>query len=208
MEIIGTHRIFIETSGQQRFEDGQIIGERQIQPLVESILAGRAGIVFAIPKDTPFYRPGVPNKTITADFFVGALESLLVEIRNRHFPETKSQANRDKIRVVGGQKAESPDFKTIFANMFRTPWETFHDMECFVLKYVKIGILGPDQTLSIAEWDEERMLSGINDEDIEAQLSIWGDKFFKALDAMFMANLTLSTKIMVAAAPSSDARPS
>ncbi len=208
MEIIGTHRIVIETSGQQRFEDGQSIGKQQIQPLVESIIAGRASIVFAIPKDTPFYRPGVPNKTITADFFVGALEDRLVEIRKKHFPETKSQANRDKIRVVGGQKVEPPDFKTIFANMFRTPWETFHEMECFVLKRVKIGMLEPDQTLSIAEWDEERVLSGINDEDIKEQLSIWGDKFFKALDAMFMANLTLSTKIMVAAAPSSDARPS
>lgn len=190
-------RFVVDVSSQQNFYDGLSFGEEYICPQIQDFLADKNEIVVLIPEGTPFYKPQQKNTTVMAEFFVGALEPLLQACRNHLFASLTHEANRDKIRFVGGSEHQDAPLDDVLRDVFKTAWDTYAPLEQYFLKRFSIGIRMNDGRDILARWTEDRMLIEDEiDEKISLQLGGWGNKFFKGLDNMFMSNLQLSDRII------------
>ncbi|MGB1076789.1 MAG: hypothetical protein ACPG05_00640 [Bdellovibrionales bacterium] len=186
--MIGTHKIIAPPKDILDFKDGLALAEQYIEPLTSGFCKERIQIAFLIPEDRPLRENGCGYSTITASFFVGLFEELITNVRNTQIPDLSVTVARSKMRAVE-TKGDQGDSRTVVSDLFDIPWNTYDPIERFLNKTLAIGVSHQDGTHTLAEYDNDRMMKEISDEDTNNKAFFWSYKYYKALDSMFMSNL-------------------
>lgn len=190
---IGTHKI-IAPKKALTFLDGQDIAKKHVEPLTDAFLSGGIQIAFLIPDNTPV-ETVKGDRSIPSYFYTGLFEKLFEKVRDTRFSETKVTAARHKIKAIGGSDFESPDVMEILKEIFDNQASTFGELEDYLRTRIHIGLLHSDGSYTLAEYDEERMMQEVADEEMNNKLFMFSYMYYKALDGMFSNDFGTSVLI-------------
>lgn len=187
--VIGRFDFNVESSLQSlRFKDGVEIYQKNIKPIQDGFLEGKLKIVFVFDVNTPILNTK-GEKTLLSEFFIGALEPLLVAVRDKRNRREDIDLNKRSIRDVSiGNDSASDILQYAFGNAL----DVYDDMNKWVSNQILIGIRDNNGAINLVELDENEMMLPLHDEDVENLASHFSDKFYKAFDAMYASNLTVS----------------
>ena len=170
------------------FWDGIALAEQEIEPLIDTFLNNKnTNIYFLIPEERETW-------SLNDGFAIGLLEGLIKTVRDKHFPELKFQAARDRIRPVNEAKHIDEDSlleetTTALTDFFHTAWVTYDPLEQYLRGRLTFGILHKDGSFSLPEYSDVRTVKSTGNAAFDQKMKIWMDMFHTALDCMFFENL-------------------
>lgn len=191
---IGTLPIVIEARQRLLFPQGVDLYHQQIQPIEDDFLQGNSTLLLLFDESVPIMDSS-GEFMVSAELFIGMLESLLIKIRAQNFPNTQFELNRRHFRDVNQPAAKIEDNREILTVVFKDGWDVYEEMNRWVLSHIKLGIQMSDGSRFVAELDQDEDISNKYPSSIEHQIGHWIGKFLKSFDLMYMQNLMSSVDL-------------
>lgn len=186
MQHIGTYRIVAPSAKSVLImEDGLVLAKDIGKDIKNGFVDGHLNILFLIPEDRPtFYNDG---STIMADFFIGLFEELFKKVHGTNFKGLSTQLKRSRFQAVHNDP-KNVDVMEEFIKSIEQHHEIYSEFEQFITSHVSIGVLHADNTYTLAEYDDGRMMKAIENKKIN-DMAYWHSyKYYKALDAITSAH--------------------
>lgn len=183
------------------FKDGMAKADTVVKPIMRKLVEGKATVGVIIPVERDRYEDrnnrlleNFQIHSVTTGYFIGLMEALAVELRQKYFPQLKTGLNiPDRSKTQSTNAFERVQGHVLNIVSLRGDFDKIRNensgLEKEILKRVKM-VSVQDEDYRVAEFDHRRLPVRFDMAlEMHASLCTMSVPFFSAMDAMYVSNL-------------------